>query len=242
MRVLIVDDEALSRRGLALRLSQVADAEIVGECCNGREAVAAIARLNPDLVFLDIQMPGLGGFDVLAQLPAQRTPLIVFVTAYTQHALRAFEARAIDYLLKPVDDARLSATLEHARQQLSQRAAVFEKRYPLVLPIRLGRETRRLEVVRIDWIDAAGDYMCLHAGGETFVMRATMKELEALLDPRVFQRVHRSTIVNLARVHSLRSHTNGEYFLRLADDTELKLSRSFRDRLVHLLESPLKGA
>lgn len=242
MRVLIVDDEALSRRGLALRLARHADIELLGECSNGREAVASINTLNPDLVFLDIQMPGLNGFDVLGELSAQRQPLVVFVTAYNQHAIRAFEARAIDYLLKPVDDDRLEAALDHARQQFAQRAATRERRYPQMLPVRQGRETLRVQVDAIDWIDAAGDYMCLHCAGATHVMRATMKELEDLLDPRVFQRVHRSTIVNLARVRSLRSHTNGEYFLTLADGHELKLSRSFRDKVERYLKSPVPGA
>lgn len=241
LRVLIVDDEALSRRGLALRLGQHADIELLGECSNGREAVASINALNPDLVFLDIQMPGLSGFDVLAELPAQNQPLVVFVTAYNQHAIRAFEARAIDYLLKPVDDDRLNAALDHARQQFAQRAVARERRYPQLLPVRQGRETLRLPVDAIDWIDAAGDYMCLHSAGATHVMRATMKELEDLLDPRIFQRVHRSTIVNLARVRSLRSHTNGEYFLTLADGHELKLSRSFRDKVERYLKSPVPG-
>lgn len=239
LRVLIVDDEALSRRGLALRLARHADIEVLGECSNGREAVASITALNPDLVFLDIQMPGISGFDVLGELPAGRQPLVVFVTAYNQHAIRAFEARAIDYLLKPVDDERLNAALDHARQQFAQRSAVRERRYPQMLPVRQGRETLRLPVAAIDWIDAAGDYMCLHSQGATHVMRATMKELEDLLDPRIFQRVHRSTIVNLARVRSLRSHTNGEYFLTLADGHELKLSRSFRDKVERYLKSPV---
>lgn len=265
LRTLLVDDEALSRRGLELRLRVAADIEIVGQCSNGREALAAIREQKPDLVFLDIQMPGLSGFDVLAELQPHELPLIVFVTAYDRFAVQAFEARAIDYVLKPVDDARLAATLSHIRELVEQRTAVTERNQlvnllaelrgsgeieggsgeapaapqaPNWLPIRNGRETVRVPVQSIEWVDAAGDYLCIHANGSTHILRATMREMENLLDPRLFQRVHRSTIVNLTRVKSLRAHMNGEYFLRLEGGQELKLSRTYRDKVEYFLKRP----
>ena len=263
LRTLLVDDEALSRRGLELRLKVAADIEIVGHCSNGREALSAIREQRPDLVFLDIQMPGLSGFDVLAELQPHELPMIVFVTAYDRFAVQAFEARAIDYVLKPVDDARLAATLTHVRELVEQRTAVNERNQlvnllaelrgsgeieasdpagaanvPNWLPIRNGRETVRVPVEAIEWVDAAGDYLCIHASGHTHILRATMREMENLLDPRLFQRVHRSTIVNLTRVKSLRAHMNGEYFLRLEGGQELKLSRTYRDKVEYFLKRP----
>jgi two-component system LytT family response regulator len=266
MRTLLVDDEALSRRGLELRLRVASDIDIIAECTNGREALNAIRELKPDLVFLDIQMPGLSGFDVLAELQPHELPMIVFVTAYDRFAVQAFEARAIDYVLKPVDDARLAATLMHVRELLEQRTAVAERNQlvhllaelrgsgeieassppsmagtvevPTWLPIRNGRETVRVPVESIEWVDAAGDYLCIHASGHTHILRATMREMEHLLDPRLFQRVHRSTIVNLTRVKSLRAHMNGEYFLRLEGGQELKLSRTYRDKVEYFLKRP----
>jgi two-component system LytT family response regulator len=267
MRTLLVDDESLSRRGLELRLRVANDIDIIGQCTNGREALAAIRDLKPDLVFLDIQMPGLSGFDVLAELQPHELPMIVFVTAYDRFAVQAFEARAIDYVLKPVDDARLAATLAHVRELVEQRTAVAERNQlvnllaelrgsgeieglglgasasvptqtPDWLPIRNGRETVRVPVETIEWVDAAGDYLCIHASGHTHILRATMREMENLLDPRLFQRVHRSTIVNLTRVKSLRAHMNGEYFLRLEGGQELKLSRTYRDKVEYFLKRP----
>jgi two-component system LytT family response regulator len=267
LRTLLVDDEALSRRGLELRLRVANDIEIIGQCSNGREALSAIREEKPDLVFLDIQMPGLSGFDVLAELQPHELPMIVFVTAYDRFAVQAFEARAIDYVLKPVDDARLAATLTHVRELMEQRTAVAERNQlvnllaelrgsgeiegvnigapasispqaPNWLPIRNGRETVRVPVETIEWVDAAGDYLCIHASGHTHILRATMREMENLLDPRLFQRVHRSTIVNLTRVKSLRAHMNGEYFLRLEGGQELKLSRTYRDKVEYFLKRP----
>lgn len=262
IRTIIVDDEALSRRGLELRLSEAKGFEIVAQCANGREALAAIATHQPDLMFLDIQMPGLSGFDVLARLPSESLPLVVFVTAFDQYAIRAFEARAVDYLLKPIESARLDSALERVRVQIQAHEAqgqrdrlfgliaeitghgelVMEEllrrgreaiapKCPDILPIQQGRNVVRVPVSSIDWIDAAGDYMCIHAAGATHVLRGTMKELESFLDARLFQRVHRSTIVNLRRVRALRAHMNGEYFLSLEGGQELKLSRSYRDKV-----------
>jgi two-component system LytT family response regulator len=270
IRTIIVDDEPLARRGLELRLQGASDIVIVRQCANGREAIASIAEDQPDLMFLDIQMPGISGLDVVAQVPQESMPMVVFVTAFDRYAIDAFEAHALDYLLKPVDEKRLAAALERVRAQYQQRQALAQReqlmalladltgkgeispdalaqttgaptppatrRYATMLPIRSGRETLRLDVATIDWIDAAGDYMCLHAAGQTHVLRATMKELEEMLDPLVFQRVHRSTIVNLARVRSLRPHLNGECFLKLQSGQEIKLSRSFRDKVEMLLD------
>ncbi|HXY77125.1 MAG TPA: LytTR family DNA-binding domain-containing protein [Steroidobacteraceae bacterium] len=263
---LIVDDEVLSRRGVEIRLRAEHDFEILAQCANGREALAAIQQYKPQLVFLDIQMPGMSGFEVLAHLPQESLPLVVFVTAYDQYAIQAFEARAIDYLLKPIDEARFSSALTRVREHVRAKNAAaqrdrlmqiiaditgcgelaldelmargrsaLENRHPEVLPIRQGRETVRVPVASIEWIDAAGDYMCIHAGGDTHILRGTMKELEEILDPKLFQRVHRSTIVNLRLVRSLRAHMNGEYFLTLDGGHELKLSRTYRDKVEFFL-------
>src|ERR1700730_585021 len=263
---IIVDDEALSRRGIEIRLQEAGDFNIVAQCPNGREALAAIQAHKPDLVFLDIQMPGMSGFEVLAPIPPESLPVLVFITPYDQYAIQAFEARAVDYLLKPIDDARFRAALDRVREHVRARTAADQRdrllqiiaeitgcgelaldellehgrqaidgRRPEVLPIRQGRETVRVPVASIEWIDAAGDYMCIHADGDTHILRGTMKELEEILDPKLFQRVHRSTIVNLRLVRSLRAHMNGEYFLTLEGGHELKLSRTYRDKIEYFL-------
>jgi len=217
-------------------------------------------------MFLDIQMPGMSGFEVLAHLPQECMPVVVFVTAYDQYAIQAFEARAIDYLLKPIDEVRFATALTRVREHVRAKSAADQRdrllqiiaeitgcgelaldevlahgskaiggRYPDVLPIRQGRETVRVPIAAIQWVDAAGDYMCIHAGGDTHILRGTMKELEEILDPKLFQRVHRSTIVNLRLVRSLRAHMNGEYFLTLEGGHELKLSRTYRDKVEYFL-------
>jgi two-component system, LytTR family, response regulator len=269
IRALLVDDERLARRGLELRLAAAPDVEIVGECENGREAIERVAELAPDLMFLDIQMPGLSGFDVLARLPQDSMPLVIFVTAFDRYAIDAFEARALDYLLKPVEDARLARALDRVREHLGERellerhermlglladvhgagelapeallarVAGAAPRFPDVVAIRSGRDLVRIQSADIDWIDAAGDYMCIHARGATHVLRATMKQLETSLDPGVFQRIHRSAIVNLRRVQKLRPHANGEYFLTLEGGQELKLSRTHRDKVELFLADSL---
>lgn len=270
IRTLIVDDEELARRGIEIRLREHVDFEVAGQATNGREALQLVTQLEPDLMFLDIQMPGLSGFDVLAKLPHESMPLVVFVTAFDRYALDAFEAHALDYLLKPINDERFRQALNRVREHWEQRRAVIQReqlmkllaetrgasaideqalrhqleeaqarRYAEILPIRDDTETVRLNVATIDWIDAAGDYMCVHAEGRTYVLRETMKSLAAILDPKIFQRVHRSTIVNVRRVRRLRPHTNGEYFLTLEDGQEIKLSRSYRDRVDQLLQRRL---
>jgi len=263
----IIDDEALARRGLELRLQRAPDFEVVAQCASARDALPAIRTHEPDLMFLDIQMPGLSGFELLAQIPSESLPLVVFVTAYDQYAIRAFEARAVDYLLKPIDDERFDATLEKVRAHMRTRDALQQRdrlfaliaeitgcgqvaleellehgraavarSHADILPIRQGREIVRVPIASIEWIDAAGDYMCIHASGQTHILRGTMKELEDILDPRLFQRVHRSTIVNLRRVKSLRAHMNGEYFLTLEGAHELKMSRTYRDKVEYFLK------
>lgn len=262
IRTLVVDDEPLARRGLELRLAGEADIEIVRQCGNGEEAVRAVAELQPDLMFLDVQMPGLDGFGALRAIPAAQMPMVVFVTAFDHYAIRAFEASAVDYLLKPIEDARLAQSLfrvrQHRREQqagqhcarllnllgelsgtpaltldqaLSDHAARLVPPREPRLSIRDGNRTVRLATADIRWIDAAGDYMCIHTRDQTHILRATMRELEGQLDQRRFQRVHRSTIVNLERVKSMRAHINGEYFLMLDCGHELKLSRSYRDKI-----------
>jgi two-component system LytT family response regulator len=266
IRTIIVDDEPLARRGLEIRLREFDGFEIVAQCANGREAVEAVARQAPDLMFLDIEMPGIDGFEVLRRIPQGSMPMVVFVTAFDRYAIDAFDAHALDYLLKPLVDERLERTIGRIREQAAQRGSAKHReqlvallarvtgageldaeallahgiagaarKFPEVLPIRLGRETVRLPVAAIEWVDAAGDYMCVHAEGRTHVVRATMKQFEERLDPSDFQRIHRSTIVNVRRIRKLKPHTNGEYFLTLDGGHELKLSRSYRDRLERIL-------
>ncbi|WP_395683809.1 LytR/AlgR family response regulator transcription factor [Dokdonella sp.] len=262
---LIVDDEPLARRGIALRLARHPDIEVVAEAGNGREAFFAISEHQPTLMFLDVQMPGVDGFELLRAVPLPQLPLTIFVTAYDQYALRAFEANAIDYLLKPIDDARLDDAIERVRRDLAAREADDHcARLLRLLGDVSGRPELTLEQALVDadriaqpaeqrlsikdagrilrvpledilWIDAAGDYMCVHTSKETHVLRATMRELESRLDARRFQRIHRSTIVNVARVKELRAHLNGEYFLILDSGQQLKLSRSYKEkvRLLH---------
>lgn len=258
IRTLIVDDEPLARRGLHLHLQRHADIEIVAEAGNGRQALQAIAALRPQLMFLDVQMPGMDGFGVFAALPATQVPLTVFVTAFDQYAIAAFAANALDYLLKPLDDRRLDEAVERARARLAAGRAEdhYERLLKRVatlpevarpqldallldedghtggtLSIRDGQRLLRIGLDGICWVDAAGDYICIHTDQQTHILRGTMLELERRLDPRRFARVHRSSIVNLARITALRPHHNGECFLVLDSGQELKLSRSYRDKV-----------
>lgn len=262
IRAIVVDDETLARKGLLLRLQELGQVDVLRECANGKEALEAIAELTPDLVFLDIQMPGMTGFEVVQSLQQDNMPLVIFVTAYDAYAVNAFDVHAVDYLLKPIEIDRLVTAVEKARGRLvSQRTedekkrlldivigltgkseqAVYEllksgenpARYGEKLAIKDGASTTFVPVRDIDWIDAAGDYMCVHVKGETLIMRTTMKELEEQLDPSVFQRVHRSTIVNLDRVEKVSSHINGEFHLTLSCGTSLKMSRSYKDKVKH---------
>ncbi len=258
LKALIVDDEQLARLGLEIRLKDVQDIEICGLAENGRQAVAAVQSLKPDIVFLDIQMPGMDGFETLREFAGERMPLVIFVTAFAEHAIEAFDANALDYLLKPIDDDRLADALEKARrhleaanieehrnkllrmvcqltgEELSLDQALSNDPRPARISIKDGDETTCVPVVDIDWIEAAGDYLCIHANDETHVLRGTMKSMESFLQDDRFARVHRSTIVNLDRVISYRTHANGEYFLKLEGNKEVKVSRSYRDCVQNL--------
>jgi two-component system LytT family response regulator len=265
IRTILVDDEPLAIQGLQLRLQPHDDVEIVDTCSNGREAIRSIKTHKPDLVFLDIQMPGFDGFSVIQGLMEVEPPLFVFVTAYSEHAIRAFQAQAVDYLMKPVEEARLADTLDRVRQRLAEKRGVDEvdrlkevlaevapeamesagsgddsghaaNRYEKMINIKDRGQIFRVDVDSIEKIDAAGDYMCIYTGDNTLILRETMKDLEKRLDPRRFQRVHRSTIVNLDQVRQVKPHTNGECFLVLDSGSQVKVSRSYRDvvaRFVH---------
>ncbi len=264
IRTILVDDEPLAIQGLQLRLAPHEDVEIIETCLNGREAIRAIKTHKPDLVFLDIQMPGFDGFSVIQGLMEVEPPLFVFVTAYQDHAIRAFEAQAMDYLLKPVDEQRLADTLDRVRQRLAEKRGVEEagrlkevlaevapeaagtmaevddapasNRFEKLINIKDRGQIFRVDVDTIERIDAAGDYMCIYTGETTLILRETMKDLEKRLDPRRFQRVHRSTIVNLDLVRQVKPHTNGECFLVLNSGAQVKVSRSYREvvaRFVH---------
>jgi two-component system, LytTR family, response regulator len=258
IKTILVDDEPLAIQGLELRLGEHRDVDVIERCRNGREAIKQIRTLKPDLVFLDIQMPGFDGFGVVqAILDMEAPPVVVFATAFDEHAVRAFEAQAVDYLLKPVEAGRLAAALGRVRDRLAQKnaqaeverlrmvlksvdpassgnsaamaAAMTGGNFEKVINVRDRGQTFRVEVDSIERIDAAGDYMCIHTGGQTLILRETMKDLEQRLDPRRFQRIHRSTIVNLDRVKEVKPHTNGECFLTLASGAQVKVSRSYRE-------------
>jgi two-component system LytT family response regulator len=266
IRTILVDDEKLAIQGLQLRLAPFDDVEIIDTCANGREAIRKIKTEKPDLVFLDIQMPGFDGFSVVKGVMEIEPPLFVFVTAYEEHAIRAFEANAVNYLMKPVDEQKLADTIERVRQRLAEkksaedagqlldvlseiapeRAADFVEttmpaaesadRFEKLINVKDRGQIFRVEVDTIEHIEAAGDYMIISTGDNSLVLRETMKDLERRLDPRKFQRVHRSTIVNLDLVRQVKPHTNGECFLVLESGAEVKVSRSYRDvvaRFVH---------
>ncbi len=247
-RALIVDDEPLARERLRTLLASETDFRIVAECADGETAVAAIEESRPDVVFLDVQMPELDGFEVLDALGEGTPPLIVFVTAYEEYALRAFEASALDYLLKPFDRARFRRTIERVRARLAEPAAAAPADVRALLA-RLGeaharpkrfvvREGSRLVFVpveTIDHIESAGNYVRLHTGGASHLYRATLAELERRLDPDVFVRVHRSAIVNIERVRKAEPFFHGEYILTLADGTRVTSTRTYGARLRELL-------
>jgi len=264
LKTIIVDDESLARRGLSIRLQHIPQVDVVAECRDGFEAIDAIIRHSPDLIFLDIQMPGMSGFDVIKQLQTDNMPLVIFVTAYDEYAVDAFKVHAIDYVLKPIDDDRLHEAIEravdHREQEDNSRtkeklvemvmsmtgasASSIEqmaedaqpiKSWPEKLTIKDGSEIQFIKVAQIQWVDAAGDYMCVHAEGKTHIMRITMKQLEAMLNPAVFLRIHRSTIVNADIIKSAQTLNNGEYMLTLEGGSQLKVSRSYRDKVKHLL-------
>lgn len=268
LTTIIVDDEPLARKGLAIRLQVFDDISVINQCCNGREAIEAIRAYQPELMFLDIQMPGLDGFDVIEAIIEQglKMPIVVFVTAFDQYAIKAFEVHAIDYLLKPTSDERLEQTIDKVREYSKSSADSLHKsklirlvsdvtgndcqqiltnldnnqpvtisKYSAILPIKDAGEVSRVAVNDILWIDAAGDYMCVHTFEQdqenTHILRKTMKQLEECLDPKHFIRNHRSTIVNKNYIQKFCSQINGEYYLVMKNGKELKVSRSYKERV-----------
>lgn len=261
IKTLIVDDEPLSRERIRTLLAPQPDVEIVGECGDGRQALAAMQRTRPDLLFLDVQMPDLDGFGLLQAMPAAndsgRLPVVVFVTAYDQYALRAFEVNALDYLLKPFDEERFLQALERARKQVQLAGAVQSgagknaaagRRFLSVvrdaqphtkpaerIVVRSGGRVFFLRTDEIDWVEAASNYVRIHAGADSHLLRETMNGIEARLDPEKFLRIHRSTIINVDRVAELKPWFHGDYAVTLRDGTRLTLSRGHRDKLQQFL-------
>ena len=258
IKTLIVDDEPLSRERIRTLLAPQPDVEIVGECGDGRQALAAMQSTRPDLLFLDVQMPDLDGFGLLQAMPAAndngRLPVVVFVTAYDQYALRAFEVNALDYLLKPFDEERFQQALDRARKQVhlagigsSESAAHGRKFLSIVrdaqsrgkplerLVVRSGGRVFFLRTEEIDWVEAASNYVRIHAGADSHLLRETMNGIETRLDPEQFLRIHRSTIVNIDRVAELQPWFHGDYAVTLRNGTRLTLSRGHRDKLQQFL-------
>ncbi len=258
IRTLVVDDEPLARRGLRVRLERESDFEVVGEAEDGESAVAAILAHRPDLVFLDVQMPGFDGFDVVTRTVGAHLPSIVFVTAYDQYAIRAFGVHALDYLLKPITHRRFQEALHRVRAErdLTVKAETADRlralldartelgaaapgetipasdaQYATRLTVRDGERFLLLRTQDIDWIEAAANYLHLHVGTRTYEMRATMQDIDRRLDPQQFARVHRSTIVNLDRVKTITPDWHGDYAVGLTTGATLRLSRRYRDRV-----------
>ncbi len=266
IRTLVVDDEPAARRGVRLLLERDPDMLVAAEAASGAEAVKKIVDEKPDLVFLDVQMPEMNGFKVLEAVGARHAPAVIFVTAYDQHALQAFEVNAVDYLLKPFEDQRFWAAVNRAKAELQRRqtdtlsdtlnhlltylhtvtppaagadpAATETVTRDRIL-LKSGGEIYFLKADEIDWIEAEGDYMKFHAGGRAHLLRETMGRLEDKLDPKRFIRIHRSTIVNIDRVKKLSPSFAGEYAVILADGTKLRLSRGYHERLQELMKTAL---
>jgi two-component system LytT family response regulator len=250
IRTLIVDDEPLARERLAGLLAAEPDIEIAGQCRDGEEAVRAIIEQTPDLVFLDIQMPQLNGFEVIEAVGPERMPLVIFVTAHDRHALRAFEVRALDYLLKPFDRDRLRDALQRVRKQVEREDGGEIGRRLLALMKDLRRDQPRtdrlvvksggrlffLRTDEIDWVEAAGNYVRLHVGSTSYLLRETMNAIEGRLDPEKFFRIHRCRIVNMERIQELQPWLNGEYAVLLRTGTRLTLSRGYREKLQERLK------
>ena len=253
LRILIVDDEELARQRIRRLLAREEEVEVIGEACDGQHAVESIRSLEPDLVFLDVQMPEVDGFAVLERLRPDPPPAVVFVTAHDDYAVRAFEVHAVDYLRKPFDAIRFKEAFSRARRRLAgaeveERArkldallAQVEAQPPRSRERLMVRSDGRLYFVRIDdidWVEAAGNYVKLHVGRDTHLMRETMSGIEKMLDPSRFLRIHRSAIVNLDRVREMQPWFSGEYTVILRDGTQLRLSRVYRDRLETWMHGP----
>jgi two-component system, LytTR family, response regulator len=249
IRTLIVDDEPLARRRVRELLAKEGDVEIVGEAQDGPTAVSLFRELTPDLLFLDVQMPELDGFGVLEQIGPRSIPALVFVTAYDRFALRAFEAHALDYLLKPFDDQRFAGTLQRVREQLRYRdAGELERRVRDLLSdvrggvphlerlaVQAGSRSVLIPIDDIDWLEAEGKYVRVHAREQAYLLRHTLKGLESALDPARFLRIHRSTIVNVNRIREIEAYLQGEYILYLRDGTKLRSGRVYRSVIQRLL-------
>ena len=244
LRVLVVEDEVIARRGLTRQLAAMADVALAGECGDGPAAVAAVRAARPDLVLLDVQLPGLDGFGVIEAIGVDRMPPVVFVTAFEEHTLRAFDVHAVDYLLKPVDPDKLVRAIGRARDRLARHdpsrlaevlAALRPPAYPERLAIRSGARIAFVRTADIDWLGAADNYVEVHVGAETHLLHETLNALETRLDPARFLRIHRSRIVSVDRVRELRSMPHGEYEIVLHDGTRLSSGRSYRDRLSRLV-------
>ena len=249
IRAAIVDDEPLARRRIRNLLAEATDVEIVAECANGKDAIESLEESPPDLLFLDIQMPEIDGFDVLQAIGVDRVPAVIFVTAYDQFALRAFEAHALDYLLKPFDDERFLAALQRARDRIHQhQGGDLDRRLMALLEnVRSDRGYLRRLVVpsghrnifvrteHIDWIEAERNYVRLHVAGKTHLLRENLTHIASSLDPAMFCRIHRSTIVNIDRIQTVESLFHGEYQVVLHDGTKLTSGRSYRSNLQALM-------
>jgi len=229
LRALVVDDEPLARTNVTVLLKPDLEIEIVGECGSGMEALAEIRGKRPDLVFLDVQMPECDGFDVMEQLGGEMPPAVIFVTAYDQYALRAFEAGALDYLLKPFDNSRFERALCRAKERISR--GRISPRRPERLAVKSAGQVLFLKLAEIDWIEAADYYACLHVGARSHLLRRSMAELEQDLDPKAFCRIHRSAIVNLERVRGLELGADGEHEVALENGARLRMSRRYRKQL-----------
>lgn len=250
-KTVVIDDEPLARRGIVARLKSYPQFEIVAECGNGEDALVAIAEHHPHLIFLDVQMPEMDGFEMLENLPVDERPAVIFLTAFDQYALRAFDVHATDYLLKPIDDVRFVEVVERVQRVLqmekdttlserleslladlhSRRATGNQQRFA----IRNGRRIFFVTANEVEWIEAQGDYAALHVSGKTHLLREPLHILECRLDPAVFVRIHRSTIVRLDRIAEMQALANRDCLLRLKDGTSLRVSRSYSDRLQEAL-------
>ncbi len=271
LTTILADDEPLALRFLQSTLDDFDSIEIVASCKSGREALTAINNLAPDLLFLDIQMPGMNGFELVKNIQADIMPMIIFVTAYDQFALAAFDLHAVDYLLKPLDSERVGIAIDRALERAnnpSRRSMTEESKGGLIsaiasmsdkvealsqgdksyssssgnpenttrkLSIKDGDTITVIDETSIDWIDAAGDYMCIHVDGETHIMRSTLNDLLSRLDQQIFKRIHRSTVVNVNRIRQVQRHTKGEFFLHLDCDHSLKASRHYKEVIKNLL-------
>jgi two-component system LytT family response regulator len=250
IRTLIVDDMKLARERLKLALAGDDEIEIIGEAGNGREAVAGIKNLTPELVFLDVQMPKMGGFEVIESIGAEAMPTVVFVTAFDEFALRAFEVNALDYLLKPFDEDRLIKTVGRVKRQIKQtrRGDVDERLLQLLgkvqnksdfikrIPVKTAQHTILVVAEDIDWIGGAGNYLELHCGKDVYLIRERLHQLEQKLNPEQFARIHRSTIVNIDRIKALHPMFNGDHLIVLKDGAKLNLSRTYHEKLLAQIE------